>query len=84
MNKLFTTWLLVAAFSVDAIASSDNDADDPVVSSFERELNREPAPAKDVTRDEIDEDVLYTLVNKPLQSEDDEINEESIVAGADK
>ena len=84
MTKLFTTWLLLAALSVDVVASNTEDASDPVVASFDRELNHEPTPAQDATRDDIDEDVLYTLINKPLQSEDDEVTEETLIAGAEQ
>ena len=84
MTKLFTAWLLLAVLSVDVVASNSDDSSDPVVASFERELNHEPTPAQDVTRDDIDDDVLYTLVNKPLQSQDDDVTEDTLVAGAEQ
>jgi len=87
MIKLFTTWLMLAALSLNIVATQADDSaqnDDQVVASFERAFNHEPVPAQDVKRDDIDEDVLYTLVNKALQSEDDEVTEKTLIAGAEQ
>jgi len=54
---------------------SENDPD-PVVQSFERELNREPAPAAPVRRDSIDEDQLYQAVNSVHWTADEHTNTE--------
>jgi hypothetical protein len=59
--------LAIAAFGFTAKPTSD--IDDPIAASFERELNHEsvvPAPA---ARADIDEDILYSLINKPLQTQ---------------
>ena len=82
MIKLFTTWLLLAALSLDVVASNTPDARDQVAASFERELNHEPVPAHDVRRDDIDEDVLYAQINAALLEDDDA--DESADEGEDK
>ena len=41
------------------------DRDDPVVASFARKLNREPAPPAPAQRSKIYDDELYRLVNTP-------------------
>jgi len=87
MTKLFTAWLLLATLSLNIVATQADDSaqyDDQVVASFERALNHEPAPAQDVKRDDIDEDALYTLINKALQSEDDDVTEDTLIAGAEQ
>ena len=87
MTKLFTAWLLLATLSLNIVVTQADDSaqnDDQVVASFERALNHEPVPAQDVKRDDIDEDALYTLINKALQSEDDDVTEETLIAGADQ
>lgn len=68
MTRLFTTWLLIAAVVMAAADTIASESDDPVVASFERELNHEPAPRKAVERDDIDDDELYARINKPLQT----------------
>ena len=39
------------------------DKHDPIVASFERELDREPTPRQWVRRDSIDQDELYRTIN---------------------
>ena len=45
---------------------------DPIVEQFERELNREPGPARPVERSAIDEDELYQVVNSVHWTGEDE------------
>ena len=48
----------------DKIFMNTNKAEtDPVLASFERQFDREIAPAVRATRDSIDEDVLYRSMN---------------------
>ena len=45
---------------------------DPVVASFERQMNHRPAPPRPARRDDIDDDVLYRTMNRIHWSVDDE------------
>lgn len=65
----FRTAVLAYLFFV-GIAGADN-ATDPVAESFDRALNHEAAPLPDPVRTNIDDDVLYRLINQPLQSADE-------------
>ena len=58
-------WMTLLAALLLGIATSNTapTEPDPVLESFERELNHEPAPTARVKRDEIDNDELYELVN---------------------
>ena len=47
---------------------------DPVIASFERELERQPVPAAPPTGQAIEEDVLYDTVNEVHWTQDDEDN----------
>ena len=47
----------------DDMSRPENAATDEIVGSFNRELARQPGPARPVTRKAIDEDVLYRTVN---------------------
>ena len=66
-----TALLFVATFTVMALSSetvrqapSQEPAPaDQVLASFERELNREPVPARPATREFINDDVLYRTMN---------------------
>lgn len=83
--RLTLAWLFIAGVALATVGTQADDAgndEDPVVASFERELNHETTPRKDVTRDAIDEDELYALVNKPLQSEDADEDTDSQETGA--
>ncbi len=84
MIKLFTSWLLLTALSVNVVATHTTDARDQVVASFERELNHEPVPARDVRRDDIDDDLLYALVNDSLLAAADKESDESNDEGEEK
>lgn len=67
------TSLMVTAIFVAAIASQARQTqttDDSITASFERTLHHEVGPAARVTRSDIDNDVLYALVNQPLQTQD--------------
>ena len=73
VDHLKTATLMVAAIFVAAIASQARQTqtnDDPVTASFERALHHEVGPAARATRSDIDNDVLYALVNQPLQTQD--------------
>lgn len=73
--RLTLAWLIVVGIAIAAIslrAETEEGRDDQIVASFERELNRAPAPRKEVTRDAIEEDELYVRINKPLQSDDED------------
>ncbi len=48
---------------LDDMSRPGNATTDEVVSSFNRELARQPGPARPVTRGAIDEDVLYRTMN---------------------
>jgi len=58
---VITTALILAA--ADSIGSESSD---PIVASFEREFRHQPAPARPASREAIDHDVLYELVNRSL------------------
>ena len=45
---------------------------DPVIASFERELDRQPVPAAPPTGEAIEEDVLYDTVNEVHWTRDGE------------
>jgi len=70
-RTFFTVWIctaLLLAFASNAAEKSADIDDDQIVASFERELNHEtPQPRLAAGRD-IDDDVLYERVAKPLQS----------------
>ena len=66
------TSLMIAAIFVAAIGSQARQAqtaNDPVIASFERVLHHEAGRAARATRSDIDNDVLYELVNQPLQTQ---------------
>ena len=82
MKTVTATICLIASGLTPAMADEiTNETDDPIVASFERELNHKPIAAQPATRADIDEDVLYELVNKPLQ--DTETEKEVMVAKND-
>ena len=62
------TCLLMIGLSAALADTGVENADDQVIASFEREFNHEPTAAKPAERADIDADVLYELVNKPLQA----------------
>lgn len=65
--------LLVSAVFLAACATQaerSGTTDDPVQGSFERELHHRHGPAATVTREAIDDDLLYALINRPLHSAD--------------
>lgn len=53
-------------------------AHDPVVSSFERDLNRQPIPTAMPRRESIDEDVLYKEMNAIHWTEKQDIDTDDI------
>ena len=56
---------------------------DQVVASFTRELKHESATAAPVTRAELDHDILYSMINIPLQTENPSY-ESSLLASLEK
>ena len=72
-QKLFMLWLCTATFvtfTSNAAEKAADESDDAIVASFERELNREPTDPQHVARKDVDDDVLYLRISKPLQSPD--------------
>jgi len=70
----------LVAMSLPGLAEADQpseDDPDPVVQSFARELNREPAPAAPVRRDSVDEDRLYQAINPVHWTADEQTNTKS-------
>lgn len=69
-----------------AAASGCNEAEnvrvahDPVVSSFERDLNRQPTPTDKPRRESIDEDVLYKEMNAIHWTEKQDVDTDDIAA----
>jgi hypothetical protein len=61
----FIGGIIVIALTLTFAVASAEDLldDDPVVASFERELNHESPPAPMVTRSAIQDDVLYETLN---------------------
>jgi len=57
---------LTIALVIAAADSIGSDSSDPIVTSFEQEFRHQPAPARPVSRDAIDNDVLYELVDRAL------------------
>lgn len=57
---------LAALTAISAVIADDTDYQ--VAASFERELSHQPSQSVPATRNEIDKDVLYRLINKPLQT----------------
>ena len=62
-TKLLSIALFATAFTMSIAAADDEVTSDPVVASFDRELNRELTPASMPTRKEIDQDELYVMLN---------------------
>jgi hypothetical protein len=63
-----TTLALLAAVGVLGIAAyPETDKQtvepDPVLESFERDMNREPTPTAPIRRDDIERDRLYEMIN---------------------
>ena len=69
---------IVIGVPMAAADTGNGESDDQIVASFEREFNHETPAARPAKRAAIDEDVLYELVNKPLQ--DGKFTNEVLVA----
>lgn len=67
VTSLTITVIFVAA--IGSQARQTQTTDDAVIASFERALKHEAGPAAPVTRSNIDNDVLYELVNQPLRTQ---------------
>ena len=69
MRDISILFLIFVAVTGISVAGQITDVEtDPVAESFDRAFNHEPAPAAPATRESIDDDVLYDLVNLPLQT----------------
>jgi len=73
-----TVVLTFAALALAIISSTADSrysvvADDQVIASFEREFSHETVLAAATTREAISSDVLYELINKPLQSAEEDM-----------
>lgn len=71
LRKIFIIWVFVAflsAFSAPAAEKPTATNDDQVVASFEREFNHEAPQPKPSTRDDVDSDILYERISKPLRT----------------
>lgn len=64
-RSVYLTFALAAGIAA-ATQSSAGEAKDPVAASFERVFDHQPTPAATLTREDIDTDVLYKLVNQTL------------------
>ena len=72
--------LLIIVLGASVVASQSNapsdaqvanpppNATDPIVASFERELNHVPAPSTPPLREAIDQDILYRTINRATWS----------------
>ena len=70
-RSIFIIWVaatMLLALVSNAADKPEDATQDVIVDSFERELNHEAPQPKNVTRDAIDNDVLYDQINKPLQT----------------
>jgi len=72
-TRCIITLLTIAALLAGALSSAAETrpapaSADAVVASFQRDLDREPPPARPITRDDVAADVLYAYVNRPLQT----------------
>jgi hypothetical protein len=72
--------LINTVFGFSAIPTSNRD--DPIADSFERKLNHEPVVSVPAARSGNDEDILCSLINKPLQSQPETPVDSVLVAGA--
>ncbi len=60
---LATPVMLVVLGWATGFPVADDPESDPILRSFERELNHEPSPAAKARRESIDTDELYSMVN---------------------
>jgi len=81
VTSLMITAIFVAAFGSQARQTQTTD--DPVIASFERALHHEAGPAARAIRSDIDNDVLYELVNQPLHTQSTVGNTNPVLSGAD-
>ena len=71
IRTCFVVWIcsaLLSAFASNAAENPAETSDDPIVASFERELNHETPQPNAVSGSDIDSDILYERIAKPLQS----------------
>ncbi len=61
---------MLATFASNAAEKPTDPVGKQVAASFERDLNREATQPTTATGDDIDDDVLYERIAKPLQSPD--------------
>lgn len=62
-RTITATILIITTLYAGLTCSEELNSDDPIVASFERELNREPTPARPVQRNAISQDELYAVLN---------------------
>ncbi len=85
-RRHIVTSLMITAIFVAAIGSQARQiqsVEDPVIASFDRALHHEAGPAVPATRSDIDNDLLYELVNQPLHTQRTAGNTNSVPSGAD-
>ena len=64
LKTVLTAFVVLVVFGFVTVHRAAK-APDPILQSFERELNHEASPAAKARRDSIDIDVLYSIVNSP-------------------
>ena len=70
-RTLLIAWTFAAMLSTFVSNAAEQPADeakDPIVTSFEREFNHEAPQPKTINGKDVEDDVLYERINKPLQS----------------
>ena len=56
--------VIIAAHTTASQAWQASRSEEPVVASFQRELNRKPGPSAPARRESIEQDELYELLNQ--------------------
>jgi Holliday junction resolvase RusA-like endonuclease len=80
------TSLTITAIFVAAIGSQARQTqatDDGIIASFDRALHHEAGPATPTTRPDIDNDLLYEMVNQPLRTQRAAGSTNLVPSGAD-
>lgn len=79
-TSIFAAAIVIIAFAIALTSThSSENGPDPILESFEREFNREPAPTPPVRRDDILDDELYKTLNSVHWTQEDEQSVESEV-----
>lgn len=85
-RRHIVTSLMITAIFVAAIGSQARQiqsTEDLVIASFDRALHHEAGPAAPTTRSDVDNDVLYELINQPLLTQSTAGNSNPAPSGAD-